>query len=55
MLGRQVPDVVLKTRVRDESIGGDNPFRWQDVRTGDLVRMPAAEGAPAFAPKREWP
>lgn len=38
MLGRQVPDVVLKTRVRDESIGGDNPFRWQDVRTGDLFR-----------------
>ncbi|AKM09843.1 peroxiredoxin [Croceicoccus naphthovorans] len=25
-----IPDVVLKTRVRDESIGGDNPFRWQD-------------------------
>src|SRR3546814_7529520 len=38
MLGRQVPDVVLKTRVRDESIGGDNPFRWQDMRTGDLFR-----------------
>lgn len=38
MLGRQVPDVTLKTRVRDESIGGDNPFRWQDVRTGDLFR-----------------
>lgn len=38
MLGRKVPDVVLKTRVRDESIGGDNPFRWQDVHTGDLFR-----------------
>ena len=31
MLNRQVPDVVLKTRVRDESVGGPNPFRWQDL------------------------
>ena len=31
MEGRRVPDVVFKTRVRDESIGGDNPFRWQDL------------------------
>ncbi|MEO1169007.1 MAG: peroxiredoxin [Pseudomonadota bacterium] len=36
MLGRNVPDVTLKTRVRDESLGGDNPFRWEDVKTGDL-------------------
>ena len=31
MIGRDIPDVTLKTRVRDESIGGDNPFRWQDL------------------------
>lgn len=36
MLGRNIPEVVLKTRVRDESIGGDNPFRWQDVNTKEL-------------------
>lgn len=36
MLGRQIPDVTLKTRVRDESVGGPNPFRWQDRNTGDL-------------------
>ena len=36
MIGQPVPDVVLKTRVRDESIGGPNPFRWQDVSTGDV-------------------
>ena len=30
MQSRPIPDVVLKTRVRDESIGGDNPYRWQD-------------------------
>ncbi len=31
MLGRTIPHVTLKTRVRDESIEGDNPFRWQDL------------------------
>jgi peroxiredoxin len=25
-----VPNVVFKTRVRDESVEGPNPFRWQD-------------------------
>ncbi|MFC0205442.1 peroxiredoxin [Novosphingobium soli] len=35
MLERQIPDVTLKTRVRDESIGGDNPFKWQDLRVRD--------------------
>ena len=34
--GRRVPQVTIKTRVRDESIGGDNPFRWQDVTTDDI-------------------
>lgn len=31
-----VPQVTFKTRVRDESIGGDNPFRWQDVTSNDI-------------------
>lgn len=35
MIGRSVPNVTLKTRVRDDSIEG-NPFRWEDVQTGDL-------------------
>lgn len=34
-VGTTVPQVTFKTRVRDESIGGDNPFRWQDVTTDD--------------------
>lgn len=34
----RVPDVVFKTRVRDESIGGDNPFRWQDVSSDDIFK-----------------
>jgi peroxiredoxin len=36
MQNRRVPDVVFKTRVRDESVDGPNPFRWQDVHTSDL-------------------
>ncbi len=38
MIGRHLPDVTLKTRVRDDSVGGDNPFRWQDVKVRDLGR-----------------
>jgi len=30
MLNRKIPDVTLKTRVRDETVEGPNPFRWQD-------------------------
>ena len=33
-----IPEIVFKTRVRDESIGGDNPFRWQDVTTNDIFK-----------------
>jgi peroxiredoxin len=38
MEGRKLPDVVFKTRVRDESIGGPNPFRWQDKTTADFFK-----------------
>jgi peroxiredoxin len=33
-----VPEVTFKTRVRDESIGGDNPFRWQDVTSDEIFK-----------------
>jgi thioredoxin-dependent peroxiredoxin len=33
---QKVPNVVFKTRVRDESVGGENPFRWQDVTTQEI-------------------
>lgn len=36
--GITLPNVTFKTRVRDESIGGDNPFRWQDVTTDDYFK-----------------
>lgn len=34
----RVPDVVFKTRVRDESVPGPNPYRWQDLTTEDLFK-----------------
>lgn len=38
MEGKRVPNVVFKTRVRDESVGGDNPYRWEDVKSKDLFK-----------------
>jgi len=32
----QVPNITFKTRVRDNAISGDNPFRWQDVTSNDI-------------------
>ena len=32
----RVPDVVFKTRVRDESVPGPNPYRWQDKTTQEI-------------------
>ena len=36
VVNQQVPDVVFKTRVRDESVEGSNPFKWQDTTTKDI-------------------
>ena len=33
-----VPDVTLKTRVRDESIEGPNPFDWKDLSTAEFFK-----------------
>lgn len=36
--GFKLPQVTFHTRVRDESVGGPNPFRWQDVTTEDYFK-----------------
>ena len=33
--GLKLPDVTFRTRVRDEAVGGTNPFRWQNMTTAD--------------------
>ncbi len=34
----QIPNITLHTRVRDDSVDGPNPFRWQDVDTDELFK-----------------
>ncbi len=36
--GTTLPDVTFHTRVRDASIGGDNPFKWEDKTTADYFK-----------------
>lgn len=36
LVGTKVPSVTFKTRVRDEAVGGENPYRWQDVTTESI-------------------
>ena len=31
-----VPDVVFRTRIRNEALGGPNPYEWKDVTSADL-------------------
>ncbi|UYV39256.1 peroxiredoxin [Rhodobacteraceae bacterium D3-12] len=38
MQGFKVPNVTFKTRVRDEAVGGPNPFRWQDMTSDDYFK-----------------
>jgi len=32
----KVPEVIFKTRVRDESLGGENPFTWKDLTSEEI-------------------
>lgn len=34
-IGDTLPQITFHTRVRDELVGGPNPFRWQDMTTAD--------------------
>ena len=36
--GFKIPKVTFKTRVRDDSIDGPNPFRWEDKTTDDYFK-----------------
>jgi len=34
----QVPDTIFKTRVRNDALGGPNPFDWKDLSTDDVFK-----------------
>ncbi len=34
----RVPNVTFKTRVRNDALGGPNPFEWKDVTTDDIFK-----------------
>jgi peroxiredoxin len=36
LVGKSIPAVTFKTRVRDESVEGPNPFRWQEVKSTEM-------------------
>jgi|TARA_Y100000310_G_scaffold336642_1_gene421738 peroxiredoxin len=36
--GKNVPSVIFKTRVRDESLEGENPFKWQDIDSNKIFK-----------------
>ncbi len=33
-----IPDVTFKTRVRNDALGGPNPFEWKDVTSDDIFK-----------------
>lgn len=37
-IGDRLPQVTFQTRVRDEAVGGPNPFRWQEMTTDDYFK-----------------
>ncbi|MEL6980502.1 MAG: peroxiredoxin [Pseudomonadota bacterium] len=38
MIGKKLPQVTFKTRMRDEAVGGPNPYRWEDKTTDDYFK-----------------
>ena len=36
LLNTKVPQVTFKTRVRDENVTGENPFKWQDLSSAQI-------------------
>ena len=38
MENKQVPEVIFKTRVRDESVPGENPFSWKDLSSDEIFK-----------------
>ncbi|GLS80258.1 peroxiredoxin [Paracoccus marinus] len=37
-IGDKLPEVNFQTRVRDEAVGGPNPYRWEKLTTSDFFK-----------------
>lgn len=37
-IGDSVPEVIFKTRVRDEQVEGENKFSWKDLSSNDVFK-----------------
>ncbi len=51
---KRVPDVTFKTRVRDETVEGPNPYRWQNRSTDEIFkgrRVVPVRAAGGFHPR----
>jgi peroxiredoxin len=38
MIGKKIPVVTFKLRVRDDSVSGPNPFRWEDKSSTEIFQ-----------------
>ncbi len=36
MIGKKLPPVTFKTRLRDDTLDGPNPYRWAETTTADI-------------------
>ena len=35
----RVPSVTFKTRVRNDALGGPNPFEWKDLTSDEIFKL----------------
>ena len=33
-----IPDIIFKTRMRDKTIKGENPYKWMDKTTENILK-----------------
>ena len=36
MKGKRIPETIFNVRIRDDSVGGDNPYKWENISSNDI-------------------